>query len=333
MAYGRILGSTIAAGAPRTVAFAHALATATHCTFGVQDITVGGAAAVRTWPLIWTSAKGINTDTIQDDTVAAAASINALAVSPHSLLDVGPVVAGITRAVDAVSPFVTANRPAARSLHTGVTFTVANGAASSAAVTITHRLQTASVIVITWPTTAPAVGTVGGIRPMVVVQNVGAATATTCELQAQTQDNAANNTGLGVAVTFDIMVLARATTAAPWSCLARRHLTAAGVAGDDYDAGDLAQAGTRPSHAALYTNIGGLAVAPGAAYTHNLGSLTNVIVLFEQTVAVGAAKNTLYVINNGTSETTATLARLDELAGVSLNVRAAIFRPYSIVSL
>jgi hypothetical protein len=173
---------------------------------------------------------------------------------------------------------------------------------------------------------------------MMIVQNLGAATATTCALQAQTQDAVVSNAGVDTDVTFDIMVLARRTTNAPWSFMSRRHLTGAGVLGDDYDAGDRAQTaaavgGSQAAELALYTNVDGLAVGAGAAYTHNLGASGLAICLYEQTVAVGAAYNTLAIVDSATSTTTMTLNRGNELAGVTLNARLAIFRPHSIVSL
>lgn len=329
MAFGRIIVDLARSGGAGTTATAtHNIASATHCSFGVQDYTAAGA--LLTWPLFWTSAKGANADTITDDTAAGAAQMTFLCVAAHSLVDVGPITAGATRTV--VSPYTTAVNPGARSLHTGVQFSIANGAASSVAVTVTHGLQTANVIAIVFPTTSPGVGTAGGVRPMVVVQNVANATATTCELQAQTQDNANNNTGAPVAVTFDVMVLARATTNAPWSRVVRPHLLA-GALSDDYGAGARAAAGALPSYGAFYTNIDDIAVPVGTVYTHNIGSGTLLVALFEQTVAVGAAKNSLAVSNRATSTTTCTLVRGNELAAATLNARVAMFRPYSVLTL
>jgi hypothetical protein len=344
--FGRIIqGAVRTGGAGTTATLTHNMANATHCVFGSQDITNygGGAGTVRTFPLFWTTTKNANTTVITDDTAAGACNMTFLCTSGHSLIDIGPIVTGVasqTRTVANVSPFVTTIKPAARSLHASVTFTIANGAAASAAVTITHLLQTANVIAIVFPTTSPGVTTAGGVRPAFVVQNLGAATATTCQLQAQTQDAAVSTAGVDTVITYDVMVLARPTTNAPWSRHLRPHLTAGGVAGDDYGAGDRQLATNRdlsvaayPSYGAMYTNIDDLAVGPGAAYTHNMGSAALVCVLFEQTIAVAAAYNVLYVINSATSATTATLARGNELAGVTLNARAVFFRPYSWVSL
>lgn len=337
MAYGRIVQNLArAGGAGTTATVTHSINDATHCTFGVQDITVPGA--LRTWPAFWTSAKAANADTITDDTAAGACTMSFLAVAAHSLVDVGPVTAGITRTV--TSPLATLINPGARSLHTGVPMLIANAAAASAAVTITHNLQTANVVVIAFPTSSPLVSTVGGNRPMVIVQNLGAATATTCQIQAQTQDAAVSNVGGNFTTTFDIMVLARTAAGgvvvnAPWSRVMRPHLLA-GVPSDDYGAGARAAA-LRPdgtavaaSYGAIYTNIDDLAVgAGGTIYTHNLGATGLVIALFEQTIAVGAAYNTVGIVNNATSTTTATLLRGNELAGVTLDARVAFFRPYS----
>jgi hypothetical protein len=331
MAYGRIVVDlTRSGGAGTTATVTHNLGTATHCTFGVQDITTAGA--IRTYPRFWTSTKGADADTITDDTAAGACSMSFMSVAAHSLIDVGPITAGITRTV--VSPFVTTTNPGARSLHTGVVLTLAGNAAATPTVTITHGLQTANVIVIVFPTTSPAITTAGGARPLFVVQNVGAATATTCQIQGQTQDAVVDSTGNPTAVTFDVMVLARKPTNAPWSRIMRRHGQGTPfVAGDDYGAGDRAQTGALPSYGAMYTNIDDLAVAPGGAYTHNIGASTLLLALFEQTVAVGAAYNTMCVTNRATSTTTATLSRGNELAGVTLDARVAFFRPYSVICL
>ena len=331
MAYGRLIVDLLrAAGAGTTATATHNIGSATHCAFGVQDYTTVGA--LRTWPAFWTSAKGVNADTITDDTAAGACGLSFLCCSAHSLVDVGPITAGITRTAGDVSPFVTTVNPGARSLHTGVPMLIANAAASSATVTITHGLQTANVIVIAFPTSSPLVSTAGGNRPMVVVQNLAAATATTCQIQAQTQDNAVSNVGVDFTTTFDIMVLARPVTNAPWSRVMRRHLLA-GVASDDYGAGALAATGALASYGAMYTNIDDIAVPAGTVYTHNIGSSTLLVALFEQTVAVGAAKNTLAVLNRATSTTTCTLARGNELAAATLNARVAIFLPYSVLTL
>jgi hypothetical protein len=329
MTYGRIIQGVAGAG---LAAVTHNLGTATHCTFGVQDLTNYGlgAGTFRTLPRFWTSTKGANADAITDDTVAGGVQASFLCVAAHSLIDVGPITNGITRTV--VSPFVTTTNPGARSLHYGVPLTIQNGASASATVTITHGLQTANVIVIAFPTSNPLCATAATNPPMVVVQNVGAATATTCQIQGQTQNAIVTNAGPNT-VTFDIMVLARATSNAPWSRIVRPHLNA-GVASDDYGAGARAATGALPSYGAMYTNIDDLAVgAGGTVYTHNIGSSTLLIALFEQTTAVGAAYNTVGIVNSATSTTTATLLRGNELVAATLDARVAFFRPYSVVCL
>jgi hypothetical protein len=340
MAFGRIVqGLVRAGGAGTTATVTHNLNNVTHCTFGVQDQTNygGGAGTMRTLPRFWTQAKGVNADTIQCDTVAGACQMSFMSVAPHHLLDVGPVTVGITRTV--TSPFVTATKPAARSLHTTVPLVIQNGQTASAAVTITHNLNTASVIVIAFPTSDPLCTTAATLPPMVVVQNLAAATANTCEIQGQTQNFIVTSAGPNT-VNFDVMVLARKTQNAPWSRIMRQHANA-GVASDDYGAGarqlltnpDLSTA-AYPSYGALYTNVDDIAIgAAGTVYTHNMGASALAICFVEQTEVVGAAYNTMAIMNSATSTATMTILRGNEAGIATLNARLAIFRPYSWVCL
>jgi hypothetical protein len=298
-----------------TANVAHNINNATHCTFLTQDITTAGT--VRLLPLIYVdeaTGKAANTDVVTSATVAGEVTCSFLVTAGHSILDIGPVVNGITRnAATEVSPFVTATQLPCRSLHRNVPLVIPTAAATSAAVVVTHRIPTANTIAIVSATSDPTVSTAGGNRPMVV--STTATAAGTLTLQAQTQDNAVSNAGVDTTVTFDVMILARWGSGLH-SGIARRHLTGAGANGDDYAAGDRAQtmaaAGTSlASYAALYTNVDGVVVAPGLAVTHNMGGNAG-IVLGGLTGAVGAgALGTVLTLSRTTTTVAATLGRAD----------------------
>lgn len=312
--YGAIVNNiTTAAG---TANVAHNINNATHCTFLVQDVTTAGT--LRAIPLIYVdegTGKAINTDVVTNLTAAGEVTCSFLVTAGHSILDIGPVVNGITRnAATEVSPFVTATQLPCRSLHRNVPLVVQNGQATSAAVVVTHRIPTANTIAIVSPTSDPTVGTAGGGRALVV--STTATAAGTLTIQGQTNDNAANNTGNPVTVTFDVMILARWGSGLH-SGIARRHLTGAGAVGDDYAAGDRAQtmaaAGTSlASYAALYTNVDGIVAGPGGlALTHNMGGNAGIL-LGSPTGAVGGGAMGTFVIQSRTTTTVAaTVARVD----------------------
>ncbi len=328
--YGAIVNNvTTAAG---TANVAHNINDATHCTFLVQDVTTAGT--LRAIPLIFVdeaTGKAANTDVVTNNTAAGEVTCSFLVCAQHSWLDVGPIVNGNTRAAGDVSPFVTATQLPCRSLHRNVTFTIANGAATSAAVVVTHLMPTANTIAVVSASSNPAVGTAGGDRPMVV--STTATAANTLTLQAQTSDNAVNNTGNPVAVTFDVMILARWGSGLH-SSIARRHLTGAGAVGDDYAAGDRAQTmaaalTSLPSYAALYTNVDGIVAGPGGlVLTHNMGGNAG-IVLGGLTGAVGGGALGTFVIQSRTTTTVAaTVARVDQDVANAVVVALRPWSPY-----
>lgn len=311
--YGAIVNNiTTAAG---TANVAHNINNATHCTFLVQDVTTAGT--LRAIPLAYVdegTGKAINTDVITNLTAAGEVTCSFLVTAGHSILDIGPVVNGITRnAATEVSPFVTATQLPCRSLHRNVPLVVQNGQATSAAVVVTHRIPTANTIAIVSPTSDPSIPTAGGARALVV--STTATAAGTLTIQGQTNDNAVSNAG-PTTVTFDVMILARWGSGLH-SGIARRHLTGAGAVGDDYAAGDRAQtmaaAGTSlASYAALYTNVDTIAASPnGLVLTHNMGGNAG-IVLGGLTGAVGNSALGTFVIQSRTTTTVAaTVARVD----------------------
>ncbi len=344
--YGAIVRQVTTAGAgPIFVAnVAHNINDATHCAFIIQDVTpaVGVARVLELAFIAEATGKGANTDVLSDVTTAGRVTMDALIVAQHSLIDVGPIVNGITRTAAQVSSWVgvTPVRRPMRSLHRNVPFLIANGNATSAAVVVTHLLGTANTVVFCSPSSDPTVLTGAAVPIPMKVSRIASA-ATTVTLQAQTATNVVSTAGVDTTVTFDVMVLARWGFGAH-SRIVRQHSTTFGgggavplwVDGDDYAAGDRqltpAQAqGFRanPSYAALYTNVDGIVVAAGGPFVHNMGSSTSAMALVQLTGAVGGgAVGTGYIINNALSVNSMTLARVD--ANID-NAYVGFFRPYS----
>ncbi|MFH1730725.1 MAG: hypothetical protein ABIF82_03610 [Planctomycetota bacterium] len=345
--YGAIVRNvTTAGGGPIFVNnLAHNINDAVHCTFIIQDVTAAGAVRVLELAYVdQATGKGANTDILSDVTAAGRVTMDALVVAAHSLFDIGPIVNGITRAAGAVSPWIAAAKLPMRSLHYNVPLAIADGAATSPAVVITHRLPTANVLVFASPTSDPSVGTVGGDRPMRVT--VTATAVGTATIVGNTSDNANNNTGNPVTVTWDVMIIARWGSGLH-SRYCRQHSTTVGGAGvvptyidgDDYSGATgcrqltPAQAQTQrgfpgyPSYGCFYSNVDGLVVTPGVAYVHNMGSALGAMALVTRTGAGGAAVGTGYIIDNATTVNTMTLGQTGD-ANID-NANVGFFRPYS----
>jgi len=323
MAYGQIIRNATAAGSP----FAHTLTSGAgnYCCFLIQDTTTAGAQRALQDAFIGTVDKAAAAITINDTTAAGACNLDVLLLEAHSIIDVGPVVAGNTRAATNVYGGGK-NRPSYRSLHRAVRFTSAGGVAF-VDVNVAHRLNTTNVV-----TFASPLGTMiqAGENIRCFQQAVVDVNTVTMRIVC----SAGANIGAGD-YDWDIMVLGRTAAGlvdvAHQPLTMRRHRATAGanigLPSDDYSGADLArsQTGAIASYASLYQNVDAI-VAGGLALTHNMGSATGAMALVGYSATPAAA----YPIttNNATSTTTMTLAR----QGADINNAYLYFvRPYTMV--
>lgn len=317
---------------------AHNINNAVHCSFLVQDITPAGAGVIRALPRIFIAdaGKAANTDVITDNTAAGAATVDVLTVAAHSLIDVGPIVNGNTRAAADISPWVGATpvRRPMRSLHYNVVFTF-TAPAVSVDVVITHRLGTANTVAFVSPSADPVdAGAAGDLCNFWTTAT--AANTTTIRMGLASG-------GAPVApttVTCDVMILARWGSGLHSRYVRQHSATVAGagavptyVDGDDYSGATgcrqltPAQAqGFRgnPSYGALYTNIDAI-VNAGLEVFHNMGSSTGAMCLFSHVADIGLNKPAIQAnatsVNSMTLQNAVVAAMNDEIVG--------FFRPYS----
>ena len=357
MPYGHIERNFVRAGGAGTqFAINHTIgAGATnYCCFLVQDVTTAGAVQALPRAFVADVDKAATIATMTDATAAGALQLDALVVRAYSAIDVGPVFNGNTRTVTLGSGMYNPNGHAVandgiaegntirayRSLHRAVTFAVAGNATTD--VIITHHLNTTNVVAFVSPSSDPCDSTAVGQLSKVFIQ---ATTVDTTTLRC-VRDDAGAFGGGAVAITFDVMILARVAVAnadaAQRPMTMRVHrATAGGNAGlpsDDYSGADLAQARAGSfttadsSYECLYQNVDAIAVAPGGlVLVHNLGTATKlptgIIALFgfSATPLTGVP----YILNRATSGTTMTLAGTG--AGVPVaNAYVLVTRPYSV---
>ncbi len=287
MPYTHIARNYVRAGGAGTDAtIPHTVGVATeYCVFLMQDTTAAGAA--QALPLAWASDanKGAAQILVTDDTVAGALQLDALIVAPHSVIDVGPVVTGATRAnaqATAADGIYSFGNPAVayRSLHRTVPIICVNGAPHGH-VNVTHRLGTNNVVCFASPSSSPlANSSIGGAtRVYKVFQTASAGGVVELTMSI---DNTGNNAGADATVTWDVMVLARSAVAnaapANWPFAMSIPLATAGanigLPSDDYSGADIARAQlAQTPYAVLYQNVDfGLGAAQ---ITHNMGSATN----------------------------------------------------------
>lgn len=333
MPYGHIIRNATAAGG----AVNHNMSGGadSYCCFIIQDVTAAGAQRALQRVFITPANKGATQITVTDNTAAGACNYDVLILEAHSLFDVGPVVAGATRAAGNVySPHSTAARPAYRSLHRDVPFTSPGGVAN-VDVNIVHRLNTQSVVAFASP--CGDMTQLGGEVVRCFLQAVVDANTVTMRIVCSAGANID-----AAQYDWDIMILARTAAAqadvAPQPCTMRPHRATAGanigLPSDDYSGADTARQQTiadvagRPeqAYAALYTNVDAI-VAGGVALTHNLGLVaTNTMCIVGYSATPGAGWPV--ITNNATSATTLTIAR----QGADINNAYVYFvRPYSIV--
>lgn len=333
MPYGHILRAAVAG------AYDHNMTSATgdFCCFLIQDTTTAaGTERVLQRAFISAVNKGATQITITDNTAAGACTLDVFICEAHSLLDIGPVVNGNTRAATAVYSThttlkgLTTEVPACRSLHRNVRFTSAGGVAN-VDVAVTHRLGTTNVVAFASP--LGDMTQLGGEVVRCFLQATPDANTVTMRIVCSAGANidAAN-------YDWDIMVLSRVAVGGVQLALQPYSMRPHHVGGlptgawsDDYSGADAARAlpaaqvqRQEAAYAALYTNVDGI-VAATAAFTHNLGSTTGAMCLvgYSATPAAGWPQ----IDNNATSTTTMTLGR----AGADINNAYVYFiRPYSI---
>jgi hypothetical protein len=333
MPYTHIARNYVRAGGVGTDAtIPHTVGVATeYCVFLAQDTTSGGAANAIPLAFAGDAGKGAAQILVTDGTNPNALRIDAVIVAPHSVIDVGPVVTGATRAnalataADGIWAFGTSGL-AYRSLHRTVPITVVNGAPTGT-VNITHRLGTNAVVAFASPSSSPlANSSVGGnIRAYKVHQTAAAGGTVTLTMAI---DDAGNNVGADATVTWDVMILARAavnanTPLANWPFAMTRHTApATGASSDDYSGADAARA-LAGSYAALYTNVD---LGLGAnIITHNFGTAADCVALVAHS-ATAPGTSVPTISNNATSTTTLTLTTVT--AGCN-DCYVLMLRPYS----
>jgi hypothetical protein len=206
---------------------AHLMGTTDYCVFLTQDITGGGAVLDPSTHYVPEANR--TASTVQTYCTSATAGYDMLLVTPHSMLDVGPI-AGQTRT--AAQTFRRNNvyyrRPAYRSLHRNVSFDVGNNESatfSPVAVIpvgvnppdaelgdLTHNLYTDNVAVFASPSVMPMDGTpgFGGVGVKVFWQPHPTSPLTKVKLYLVRDDG--GKWGRTGPWTFDIMVVSRPST-------------------------------------------------------------------------------------------------------------------------
>jgi len=254
----------------------------------------------------------------------------------YSLIDIGPIVNGETRAANQVSAYSRVGRPSYRSLHTNVPIVCTAGQLEGQVI-ITHLLQSAQISVYATPITDPfdpafPYGADDTIRTWYDTPAAG-----TVVLHAARSDGAvfaATQT-----MRYDVMVCVRepiagditpvATILGPHHSVQHPPFGAAAQTGD-YGALDRVAA-PRPvtpagSYMAQYSNVQ-FGVAPGINLAHNLGGVAR-IVLFGPTVANPGA-NYQYVIDRALTANTSSIAEIGGAGFIANRCDVAVLRNYS----
>jgi hypothetical protein len=205
----------------------HLMGTTDYCVFMTQDITGGGA--VEALPTAYCLEANRTASSAQVWCASATAGYDMLLVTPHSMLDVGPIT-GQTRT--AAQTFRRTNvyyrRPAYRSLHRNVSFDVGNvedttfnpvfvcpvgvNPPDAELGDLTHNLYTDNVAVFATPSVMPMDGTpgFGGVAVKVFWQPHPTSPLTKVKLYLVRDDGGRwSKTGPW---TFDIMVVSRPST-------------------------------------------------------------------------------------------------------------------------
>jgi hypothetical protein len=169
--YAEIQQDLTNVGAPIATPRAHQMGTTDYCMFLTQDISMWGLG--DQWGDFYCpDAPGDRAATTANVYAGTTSGYDLMFVTPHSMLDVGPIAGQTRTRVQMFRPNnVYYRRPAYRSLHRAVNFNIANveattfapvevipvgtGAAPVDLGLLTHRLGTTDVAVFATPSTAP----------------------------------------------------------------------------------------------------------------------------------------------------------------------------------
>jgi hypothetical protein len=152
-----------------TTVTTHQMGTTDYCAFLTQDLTVWGVLANLPYLSVADPSRTATQALVVDGSGGGFGpfghSVDAMFVTAHSMLDVGPVMNGATPETRTINDMYRRNnvynaRPGYRSLHRKVEFLGSNeqhqiGGAHEIAVTLTHRLATTNVMVFGTPSRIP----------------------------------------------------------------------------------------------------------------------------------------------------------------------------------
>lgn len=202
--YGQIIQNVTAAASP----VPHTLRTANFCAFMTQDIAYPGSPVPRAAQRAYVSAKNPNNFVIEDPTIDGPCNLDVVLVSPHSLMDIGPIV-GDTRTQSQLynpSEMISGSlrRPSYRSLHTGVVIQCNAGQVAGSTV-LTHLLGTTDIMVFIQPTVDPF--DAGPPASVIRVYWTPVNDLNVVKLHARREDGQSFSTN--ISLTCDVMVMAR----------------------------------------------------------------------------------------------------------------------------
>jgi len=337
--HGQIVNDIAVANAAQ-VDQAHNLGTAVFCAFVIQDDTGAGVGPVASNRLFCPQANKTSALCRVRNDLGGNTVASLYACTPHSLIDVGPIVTafdgvGFASTRTAAQTLRSGPGPSCRSLHSNVAFVNALGAAGDD-VTVTHNLNTTNVLVFVSPTFDP-VDTGGGGSAMVYLQAVIDANSITLRSRRD-----AGAVFLGASpVTYDVMVLAQPGSGAHSAVFPPHRATVAGggvAIGDlncDYDGANVGRAQLRTptaSYWAGYSNVDTIAVGPGGKdVVHNLGGAALMALVGQRVTGVQVAAVPFIVARDQVAGTTLRLGRIAG-AGDITDADVLIMRSFSRVN-